>query len=255
MNRRLFTALGATALLVAALMPAAAGAASPVSTGSHRFTKAGNYIVQLADKPVVAYGGGIKGLAATKPAAGKKVDQASAAVLGYTRYLTGRHDAKLKAAGGGKKLYDYAFSFNGFAARLTAAEANRLATDKDVLSVSPDELHKMDTSSTPAFLGLSDPGGLWAQLGGVGKAGEDIVIGDIDSGIWPEALSFSDRIGKNPAGSGLTYKKPVGWHGTCQTGEDWNKHDCNNKLIGARYYNTGLGGNAAIDALPPRPVL
>ncbi len=46
-----------------------------------------------------------------------------------------------------------------------------------VRAVSPDEI-QMDTSSTPTFLGLSDPDGLWDQLGGVGNAGEGVIIGD-----------------------------------------------------------------------------
>ena len=254
MTRRLLTAIGTSVLLIAAMMPAAAAAAAPQASAQragHQFTKAGVYIVQMVGLPVVAYDGSVKGLKATKAAKHAKVDPTAAPVLSYSRYLSGRHSAELKAVGASKKLYDYTFGFNGFAARLTAAQANKLATDKDVLSVSPDEMHEVDTSSTPAFLGLSDPGGLWDQLGGVGHAGEDIVIGDIDSGIWPEAQSFSDRVGKNPLGSGLTYKKPVGWHGTCQTGEQWDKHDCNNKLIGARYYNASFGGNAGIDATHP----
>ena len=160
-NRRVLTALGASVLLVAALIPASAVAASPNKAGAQRFTTDGNYIVQLAELPVVAYNGSVNGLTATKAAAGKKVDQSSAAVLNYKGFLAARHNAELKAVGGGKKLYDYSFSFNGFAARLTAAQANKLAADKDVLSVSPDEIHEVDTSSTPAFLGLSDPGGLW----------------------------------------------------------------------------------------------
>jgi subtilisin family serine protease len=241
-------------LLIAAMMPAAAAAAAPQASAQragHQFTKAGTYIVQMVGLPVVAYDGSVKGLKATKAAKHAKVDPTAAPVLSYSRYLTGRHSAALKAVGGAKKLYDYTFGFNGFAATLSAAQANKLATAKDVLSVSPDEMHEVDTSSTPAFLGLSDPGGLWDQLGGVGRAGEDIVIGDIDSGIWPEARSFSDRVGKNRLSNGLTYKKPVGWPGTCQTGEQWDKHDCNNKLIGARYYNASFGGNAGIDATHP----
>src|SRR5512132_159655 len=126
MNRRLLTALGASALLIAAIMPATAGAASPNRAGAHRFTQDGIYIVQLKELPVVAYDGTITGLKATKPAAGQKVNPTAAAVAKYAGYLNDRHDSELKAAGGGKKLYDYAFSFNGFAARLTAAAANKL---------------------------------------------------------------------------------------------------------------------------------
>ena len=73
-----------------------------------------------------------------------------------------------------------------------------------VLSVARNELHEVNTSSTPTFLGLDAPGGIWEQLGGVGSAGEDIVIGVVDSGIWPESLSFADSVDANgrPASSG-----------------------------------------------------
>jgi hypothetical protein len=254
MNRRLLTALGASVLLIAALMPVAAAAASPHKTGAQRFTTDGVYIVQLRQLPVVAYNGSIKGLKATKSATGRKVDPTSTAVLNYKRYLAGRHAAELKAVGGGKKLYDYSYSFNGFAARLTAAEANKLAADKDVLAVTPDAIHEVDTSSTPAFLGLSDPGGLWDQLGGVGHAGEDIVIGVVDSGIWPQALSFADRVDANgvPSATGRkVYQNLPGWHGKCTPGEQFTARNCNQKLIGARYYNASFGGNAGIDATRP----
>jgi len=120
--------------------------------------------------------------------------------------------------------------------------------------VSKDEMRALDTSSTPAFLGLSDPGGLWDQLGGVGKAGENIIIGMVDSGVWPESLSFSDRTGTNGNASKdgkLSYQQLPGWHGKCTPGEAFNAANCNQKLIGARYYNAGWGGNAAIDTFFP----
>ncbi len=68
-----------------------------------------------------------------------------------------------------------------------------MAEPAGVVAVSPDEMRTADTSSTPAFLGLDAPGGLWDQLGGVGSAGDGVIIGIIDTGIWPESLSFSDR--------------------------------------------------------------
>ncbi|PKI36528.1 hypothetical protein CRG98_043081 [Punica granatum] len=52
----------------------------------------------------------------------------------------------------------------------------------------------------------------------------DIIIGVLDSGVWPESESFSDK------GFGSPPKK---WKGTCQEGANFT---CNNKLIGARFY-------------------
>src|SRR6185503_12549447 len=227
MHRRLVTALGASLLLLAALLPTATAAQPVAKSGPHQFTQAGNYIVQMRDLPVVAYDGSINGLAATQPAKGQKIDPNSALVTKYVGHLNGKHDAALKSVGATKKLYDYTYSFNGFAARLTAAQANKLAASDDVLSVSPSETRYSDTSSTPTFLGLTAPGGLWDQLGGFQHAGENIIIGVIDSGIWPESLSFSDRVdaqGNPTAASGgkLAYQQIPGWHGKCTPGEGWN---------------------------------
>ena len=133
--------------------------------------------MRLAESPVTAYKGGIKGYPATKPAKGQKIDPTSSKVVNYMNYLSGRHDAVLAAAGGGRKAYSYGYVFNGFAAELTQAQADKLRSMKGVLSVEKDVIVDMDTSSTPSFLGLDAPGGLWDQLGGAGSAGENIIIG------------------------------------------------------------------------------
>jgi len=214
------------------------------------------YIVQMIDPPAVAYDGGIAGLSATRPAKGAKIDPASNNVTKYAAYLNGRHDKAIEKVGGSNKLYDFDYTYNGFAANLTAGQANALQKESSVLNVTENEMVTMDTSSTPAFLGLSDPGGLWDQLGGPEGnkfgtgAGEDIIIGDVDSGIWPEAKSFSDR----DANGRLIYQ-PINtakWHGKkCAEGESWDTDRCNKKLIGARYFNAAWGGNAAVEAQRP----
>ena len=212
------------------------------------------YIVQLLEDPAVAYAGGVPGLKATKPANGKKIDPADGDVVAYAAYLDSRHNDALSRAGGGRKLYDYHYSFNGFAAELTDGQAAALQRAAGTVVINKDELVSVDTSSTPKFLGLSDPGGLWDQLGGVGSAGEDIVIGVIDSGIWPESLSFSDRTGENGNGTKdgkLSYQQIPGWHGSCHPGEQWTATECNQKLIGARWYNAAWGGDAAVEAQRP----
>jgi subtilisin family serine protease len=212
------------------------------------------YIVQLAELPVVAYRGGIAGLPATKAPNGQKVDPNNPQVVNYATYLNGRHDEVLGTAGGGRKLYDYRFSFNGFAAELTEAQANALRAVPGVVNVSRDEEQFADTSSSPTFLGLDAPGGLWDLLGGPDNAGEGVVIGVIDSGIWPESLSFSDRTGANGNASKdgkLDYLQLPGWHGRCAPGEQFTAADCNQKLIGAQHFNAGYGGNAGIEATRP----
>lgn len=214
----------------------------------------GIYIIQMIDDPVVAYEGGIKGLRATKPRQGKKIDPNSPNVTAYVDYLRSKHDAALAKVGGGQKVYSYQYSFNGFSAKLSHGQAKKLQKVDGVVAVRADEMQILDTATTPAFLGLDQPGGLWDQLGGVGSAGEDIIIGIIDGGVWPENPSFSDRTGSNGNNSKegkLSYQQIPGWHGKCTPGEAFDASHCNQKLIGARYYNAAWGGNAGIDASFP----
>jgi subtilisin family serine protease len=214
-----------------------------------RPSTSGLTIVQLAEFPVVAYAGDIRGYAATKPRQGQKIDPLDSKVIAYASYLRSRHDQALAEVGGGRKVYSYVYTFNGFTAELTEEQAARLRTLPGVVAVTPDEVHYMDTSSTPAFLGLDAPGGLWSEA-----KGENVIIGVIDSGIWPEGLSFSDRTGLNGNASKdgkLAYQQIPGWHGKCVPGEGFTASLCNQKLIGAQYFNAGQGGDAGIDAQRP----
>jgi len=205
------------------------------------------YIVRLADPPVADYEGDIAGLARTKPQAGRGVDPLRAEVRRYVSYLAGKQNAALQGAGGGARVYSYSYAFNGFAADMSAVVADKLKTMPGVLSVTKDEKRQLDTSTTPEFLGLRT--GLWQALGGERRAGEGVIVGIIDSGVWPEGKSFSDR---DKAGRRVYNQLPATeFSGICQPGEKFSAKLCNRKLIGARYYNAGFGGNAGIrDELP-----
>ncbi len=209
------------------------------------------YIVRMADAPVVAYDGKIKGYAKTRPAKGSKISLDDPNVSRYVEHLSLKHDSALQKIGGGKKIYSYGYVFNGFAAELSASQADKLRATKGVLSVEKDEILQLDTSSTPTFLGLDGAAGFWATR----ATGEDVIIGMLDSGFWPENLSFSDRVDDNGVPSGINGKKVYqqipGWNGKCTTGEAFNATHCNQKVIGARYYNAGWGGNAEINRLFP----
>jgi subtilisin family serine protease len=214
------------------------------------------YIVRMAEAPAVAYDGAVAGLKATRPAKGKKLDPNDQNVARYVGYLTSRHDSLVTKANG-RKIYDYAFALNGFAAVLTAKRAKALSADPAVLSVEKNERLAMDTASTPAFLGLTGDTGLWAKLGGVGSAGEDVIVGIIDSGIWPEHPSFSDQTGTSPTGKEgkKGYQQIPGWHGKCKPGEGFNASNCSQKLIGAQYFYKGRAPDDPVKAhefLSPR---
>ena len=255
MNRKIFSMLSLVLVLTIAF-----GAVSPVAAqpslkkgGNVEESPNGVYIVQMLDMPVVAYDGGFKGLKATAPKSGQKIDPNASDVVNYVAYLNGKHNDALSKVGG-QKLYDYVYSYNGFAAKMSVVQASKMTSVDGVLVVTPDALNTMDTSSTPHFLGLDNPGGLWDQLGGVGNAGEGIIIGDVDSGIWPESLSFSDRTGLNgneSQDSKLDYQQIPGWHGKCTPGEDFNASMCNQKLIGAQWFNAAWGGDASVESERP----
>ncbi|CDP06138.1 unnamed protein product [Coffea canephora] len=126
-------------------------------------------------------------------------------------------------------FYSYTRHINGFAAILDEAEAAEISKHPDVLSVFLSEQVKLYTTRSWGFLGLEENGQIqpsWAQA----RFGEDTIIANIDSGVWPESESFSDE-GYGPI--------PARWRGICQNEND-STFKCNRKLIGARYFSEGF---------------
>ncbi|CAI5476036.1 unnamed protein product [Closterium sp. Yama58-4] len=124
-------------------------------------------------------------------------------------------------------LYSYKHTSNGFAARLTPYQAWRLQRHPAVASVRASRVFRRQTSDSPQFLGL--PGKVWPAVGGQSKTGEGTVVGIVDSGIWPEHPSFSDK--------GFSSQLPAGWKGKCEQSSSFR---CNNKLIGAKAFYAGF---------------
>ena len=200
-----------------------------------------SYIVQLVDKPAAAYTGQIDGLAATKPAPGARINVGAADVQAYLTYLDTKQAAVAGTVSAAQITHQYNVVFNGFSALLTDDEVRALKKNSGVANISADSILQLDTSYTPTFLGLDKPGGIWEQLGGTAHAGEDVILGIVDSGIWPENTAFADRLDESGvpshSGNNVVYgAPPASWHGECQTGEGFSADNCNNKLIGARYY-------------------
>ncbi|MDQ3119835.1 MAG: S8 family serine peptidase, partial [Verrucomicrobiota bacterium] len=237
-------------------LPADPGEESPPADTSQKsrsdFTN-DIYIVQLRGAPAVMYKGELPGLSATAVSLGQKMDPETPNVIAYASHLRAQHDTMLSQMGG-EKVYSYTYALNGFAAKMTSEQAAAMRAQDDVISVEKDEASKMDTSTTPRFLGLSAPGGLWDQLGGGSNQsngpGENMVVGIVDTGVWPEHPSFS---GSDEQGNAV-YAPLVGFTGTCDTtspDNSWNATYCNNKIVAARKYNAGHGGDAGITAKYP----
>ena len=223
---------------------------------------AGNYIVMLKDDAAAAYDGGVAGYAATRPVAGQHYDATSTAARSYIRYLDRKQDAAIDSVDA-KAYYRYTSGLNGFAAHLSAAQASKLAADKSVLKV--EKAEDQELTATP-ISGV--PANGWANgydaanIPDRNFAGRGVVIGVIDSGIWPESASFAGRSlgrakGTTPwidgyyrsgedappaEGPTTSFLKSDGtyFHGLCQLGEGWTAADCNQKLISAQYFDSGF---------------
>jgi len=124
-------------------------------------------------------------------------------------------------------LYMYDTVMHGFSAKLTSTGAQAMENMDGCLAVFPDSVSRLHTTRTPDFLGLSSSDGLWPQS----HYGDDVIVGMLDTGIWPESKSFSDQ--------GLITQVPEKWKGECQVGSEFNTSHCNNKIIGARYFVKG----------------
>jgi len=226
--------------MVTTLVAGAAGSAQAQAPAAQQATQL--YIVQVAGNPLVAN-------ATTRPAPGGKVDAHSETAKAYRAKLRADHDRVLRGAGVDlkQKADDLTVAFNGFGARLTSLQAAKLAKTQGVVRVWKNEVRPLDTISTPGFLGLEGNGGAWQkQFGGDANAGLGVVVGVIDTGFWPESPSFAALPEPRPDAGVIAGK----FHGVCDPGQT-GQVSCNNKVIGARWYNDS-GLSAPGEFMSPR---
>lgn len=137
------------------------------------------------------------------------------------------YDSSLKStASTAEMLYTYNSVIHGFSTRLTAEEAELLRGQPGILSLQREQRYELHTTRTPEFLGL----GRSEKLLPTSTSEGDVIVGLLDTGVWPESKSFDDT------GLGAV---PASWKGACEKGTNFSSAYCNRKLIGARFFCKG----------------
>jgi subtilisin family serine protease len=199
-----------------------------------------------------------------------RFDKNSASIQAYAARLDVEQQRVLSKAGSdAHKIYSYKYGLNGFAARMRVTEAEKLADMDEVLNVWEDEIRPLATRYSASFLGLFDSAnGLRSKHA---LDGDGIIIGVIDSGIAPDHPALQDtresdrpstcrsswaettllgkwlcrRYDKRP--DVLDFEAVEDWNGECESGERFDASNCNNKLIGARWFVDGAESSGPID--------
>ena len=203
----------------------------------------GSWIVQLAAEPTMEFRGAREGqlqgvdavgdtrsLAATAPEVlGKRrFDAQAPEVQAYSEFLDQERHSVLDHISErlGRQLKPervYRHLLNGFAVRMSAEEAARVADMPGVVSVRQDMAYSLELEEGPGLIGAPL---VWSGIGVDANRGEGVVIGVIDSGInWDHAY-FSDSPSQS---GGYVYENPFGEQlGECSK----PSVPCNNKLVG-----------------------
>ncbi|KAI3738619.1 hypothetical protein L2E82_28656 [Cichorium intybus] len=147
--------------------------------------------------------------------------------------ITANHEllaSLLESYNGAKEvaIHHYTKSFRGFSAMLTPDQATTLSENEDVVSVFESRINQLHTTKSWKFLGV-DAIPQYNKLPMDIKS--DVIIGVIDTGVWPESESFNDY-GLGPM--------PMKFKGECVAGQNFTQSNCNRKIIGARYYSKGI---------------
>ena len=208
----------ALAMIVASVAPASAGDTGGDPEAGPNLAE-GRYVVVMEDVPLVTEFG--------------REDVASVEAKNRGQQMKAEQRQARRKAGVAESAvtYSYTASLNGFAAELSDVQLNKMLNTDGVLAVIPDVMRYLQTDASPEFLGLDGHNEAWDS----GYTGEDVIVGIIDSGIWPEHPSFAD----DGSYSDLGVELDEAVYPACDFGNTAHRADdapfeCNNKLLGAR---------------------
>lgn len=185
--------------------------------------------IKLDYDAIASYAGDIAGLEATSPeVTGRSLKANQSAVDAYRRHIAAKEararEAIEAAVPQSTTLESFQVAYGGVTAIVPANTIGTLLDIDGVVAIQEDSLEQPLTDVTPDFIGASDA---WDQISNSTTAGEGVVVGVLDTGIWPQHPSFNDN--------GITYTGPeLG----CEFGDGTDPllgapFDCNDKLVGA----------------------
>jgi subtilase family protein/PA domain-containing protein/fibronectin type III domain protein len=209
-----------------------------------------NVMIKYSYASTASYAGGVDGLAPTSPRkTGKALKDNSQAVQQYETYIKGKENqtsAAIVAAVPAASIdTSYTTVYGGVSATVPANQVATLLMVPGVDAVQKDSLQQpLAQDDATTFVGAA---AVWPSLGGEAHAGQGVLIGLLDTGVWPESPFFADNAGL-PA--------PVAPH-ACQFGDGSDTahlgptFDCNHKLVGAyaftHTYLTAHGSDGAAE--------
>ncbi len=196
--------------------------------------KAITVMIKYDYDPLTSYRGTIPGLQATSPSeTGQDLDATSSASQAYLAKL-GQMESKIssavKAAAAGTRVTgSQRIVYGGVSATVPGNQISRILAVPGVVAVQRDELRQPTDDASSKFIGATSA---YQALSGEATAGEGLLLGNLDTGVWPEHPAFAPRPDL-PAYSGPAIPCDFGDNPLTPAADPFV---CNNKLVGGRYY-------------------
>ncbi len=211
-------------------------------------------LIKLDYDAIASYRGRADGAPATSPSAtGQPLTPATTTSSPYARQVVQREAeivdsirTTVPSTSVGRRLR---VVYGGVAATVPANRVDDLLEVEGVVAVQEDELRQPATDSSTEFISAPP---VWSSLGGQELAGQGVLFGSLDSGVWPEHPSFAANPDLGPAPT-----QPGGDPIPCDFGDDpltpaTDVFECNNKLVGGQpfidTYNEVEGGEVYPDS-------
>ena len=186
-----------------------------------------NVMIKYDFDATASYKGGVAGLAPTSPRVTRKKLKDNVGAVGayeaHIRQVAQGISARVQQAGA-KVRKSFLTVYGGVEAQIPANQVSSLLRIEGVAAVQRDTLNQPLDDNTQ-FIGATK---VWPSLGGRRTAGSNVIVGVLDTGIWPE----------HPMMSNQGIPAPDGGLRGCQFGNGSDPllgpaFSCNNKLIGA----------------------